>query len=397
MLATLSLVWIFSRVGLLVTELITANIYDISEARRRFRLGIGSSISRTHKQPNIIVIVYARNHEQTIEQCLTSIFENSYRKYRVCTVNDASSDATPELIAGFMKAHPRKRLQVLKRRKTTSVAQALQAAYKKHKAGKEIVLTISADMKLGCETLKKIALHFSDKETDTVLTNVRPAYYPSLVNVIQQIGSLFRHRSYKFRALIGLLDTNNEFGVASRGMAFTNDGKQAVRYAGDVLIERLTVGRITPALRQYYQSINETKNAVSSHYGKFIRGQNFKAALQGWIGIFGGVWWGLTLLLEPFMLSYFMYLAITAYVPTLLVTSLLVAAGALGLVILSDEHLSYKEKLRAGFFIPLFYLLHYPLSFLRAVLIVVNIVQNRFTYSLGGSKKLFLKLSSVGK
>ncbi len=64
--------------------------------------------------PAVSLIVPARNEEETIQRCVTSLLEQEYPDYEVIVVDDASTDRTPQILAEIARTHPQgKRLRVL--------------------------------------------------------------------------------------------------------------------------------------------------------------------------------------------------------------------------------------------------------------------------------------------
>jgi chlorobactene glucosyltransferase len=60
--------------------------------------------------PFVSVIVPARDEERSIGRCLESLLEQDYADYEVIVVDDDSSDATAEIVAGIAARDPRLRL-----------------------------------------------------------------------------------------------------------------------------------------------------------------------------------------------------------------------------------------------------------------------------------------------
>ena len=59
--------------------------------------------------PRVSIIVPARNEEQDIEQCLTSLLALDYRNYEVIAVNDRSTDRTGEIMERVQSSQPSKK------------------------------------------------------------------------------------------------------------------------------------------------------------------------------------------------------------------------------------------------------------------------------------------------
>ncbi len=66
---------------------------------------------------SVSVIVPARNEEQNIRRCVTSLLEQNYDDYEVIVVDDGSTDGTARILDEIAHYHPqRQRLYVLRLR-----------------------------------------------------------------------------------------------------------------------------------------------------------------------------------------------------------------------------------------------------------------------------------------
>jgi cellulose synthase/poly-beta-1,6-N-acetylglucosamine synthase-like glycosyltransferase len=61
-------------------------------------------VSSSSGNPRVSIIVPARNEEQDIEHCLTTLLSLDYDNYEVIAVNDRSTDHTGEIMEGWQKA-----------------------------------------------------------------------------------------------------------------------------------------------------------------------------------------------------------------------------------------------------------------------------------------------------
>lgn len=68
------------------------------------RLSVSSA--RKDSLPRVSVIVPARNEEETIQRCITSLLEQTYPEYEVIVVDDASTDRTALILDEIARAHP---------------------------------------------------------------------------------------------------------------------------------------------------------------------------------------------------------------------------------------------------------------------------------------------------
>ena len=120
-------------------------------------------------EPRVSVIVAARDEEQFIERCLTSIAESDYpaEKLEIIAVNDHSTDRTEELIRTVMQRYPCVRLVQTGdergnlRGKTNAVAKAIGAS-----TG-EILMFTDADCTVSKSWVRKTVSYF-DQNTGIV-------------------------------------------------------------------------------------------------------------------------------------------------------------------------------------------------------------------------------------
>lgn len=73
-----------------------------------------ATISESHHLPLVSIIVPARNEEDAIQRCVTSLLEQEYPDYEVIVVDDNSTDETPHILDEIAHTHPgRARLRIL--------------------------------------------------------------------------------------------------------------------------------------------------------------------------------------------------------------------------------------------------------------------------------------------
>lgn len=58
------------------------------------------------KLPPVSIIVPARNEEETIQRCVSSLLEQEYPDYEVIVVDDDSTDRTPHILDEIARTHP---------------------------------------------------------------------------------------------------------------------------------------------------------------------------------------------------------------------------------------------------------------------------------------------------
>ena len=103
-------------------------------------------------QPLVSVVVAARNEEARIADCLSLLAAQDYPNFEVVVVDDGSTDATAELIAGWVEAD--KRFKLIGLSGSGSKKAALTAAIAE--AAGEVIATTDADCAMGNEWLSSL-------------------------------------------------------------------------------------------------------------------------------------------------------------------------------------------------------------------------------------------------
>ena len=103
-------------------------------------------------QPLVSVVVAARNEEARIVDCLSLLAAQDYPNFEVVVVDDGSTDATAELIAGWVEAD--KRFKLIGLSGSGSKKAALTAAIAE--AAGEVIATTDADCAMGNEWLSSL-------------------------------------------------------------------------------------------------------------------------------------------------------------------------------------------------------------------------------------------------
>jgi hypothetical protein len=83
----------------------------------------------------------------------------------------------------------------------------------------------------------------------------------------------------------------------------------------------------------------------------------------------------LMLLIEPVLLTYFLYLAIVYRNPTLFAVATITISSLLFVAIWSDEHHSFRYRLRLSFYAPTMYLIFYLMTVIQ-ILAATKCVRN---------------------
>ncbi len=121
---------------------------------REVRIATAMRRLRGTSQPHVTVLLHAYNESITLTQILYVLKNTKYRMFDVVVIDDASMDKSSETVREFMKKYPKAPIQLLRRRKKTTVDQALKAGYRKSQRG-QIVLTLSPDLPIDTSFIKR--------------------------------------------------------------------------------------------------------------------------------------------------------------------------------------------------------------------------------------------------
>jgi len=115
-----------------------------------------------NKYEKISLIVATYNEASTLPKKLDNIIEQDYPKdlMELVFVDSASTDATGEIIADFIKCHPERKIVFIREKERLGKSHALNVAYAK--ASGEIKIISDADSLLDDSALTTIMRNFSD-------------------------------------------------------------------------------------------------------------------------------------------------------------------------------------------------------------------------------------------
>jgi len=106
--------------------------------------------------PSVSVLVPVYNGADTIAGCLDSVLAQDYEPLEVVVVDDASTDATPEVLARY-----RDRARVLRNPRNSGIARTYNRALRESSG--EVVLMLASDCALRSgDFVRRMVRHFSD-------------------------------------------------------------------------------------------------------------------------------------------------------------------------------------------------------------------------------------------
>jgi biofilm PGA synthesis N-glycosyltransferase PgaC len=360
--------------------MIGANIYDMWQLIRHSKAL--KAPKKRGNRPTVTVLIPAFNEELSIVRCLESVRKNTYRKVRVIVIDDCSKDSTRDLVRNYIAAHPKTELELLARRKNGGKAAALNAALRAKVTG-GLVMTLDADSMIEKHAIARAVSYFDGNPRIVgVAANVRIMENYSVLGLLQRIEHMIGYRSKKFYSL-----TNSEFivgGVASTYQYnvmkevgfYDNDtatediglsikivglGNKHYRivYGSDVVAMTEAVQTFGALLKQRYRwKLGNLQNLfkyrdmiaeVDESYNRMLTVYRLPMAIIS----------ELILLLEPFLLSYVVYLSIIYRTPGLFIGAYLTVTTYVLWTVWPDEHSSLRRKLLASLYSPLMYFIFY--------------------------------------
>jgi cellulose synthase/poly-beta-1,6-N-acetylglucosamine synthase-like glycosyltransferase len=366
-----------------------ANMYDMRQLRRRARV---SKRSRTPR-PTLSVIVPAHNEELVIERCLDSVRCNTYRKVEVIVHNDRSSDATARIVRAYKKKYPHFNLRLVSRRRQVGKAGGMNYCIKHHASG-ELIMSLDADCVLRRDAIKKAVDYFATENIVGVAANVRLLEKRTILGILQRFEHLIGYRSKKFYTV-----TNSEFIVGGVGSVYRRSIIEAVGYYDtDTTTEDIGLSMKIVALGNREHRLVYAADVVATtegaHSFQALLKQRYRwkmGSLQNLVkhaGLIGTVQQGrysrsltwyrlpmaflseLILLVQPFLLTYLVFLSIHAHTIGLFLGAYVTLTIYTLWTILPDEHSTGRHKLTMSMYAPVLYFFFYIMDFIQIVSIV---------------------------
>ncbi len=117
-----------------------------------------------HYTPNVSIIVAARNEEEHIEQCLTSLSLLDYpkEKLQIIVVNDRSTDRTQELVIPFIRQYPFMKLITTSPEKDNLRGKANAVAQGIDNSNGEIMMLTDADCTVPRNWVRETVQYFDE-------------------------------------------------------------------------------------------------------------------------------------------------------------------------------------------------------------------------------------------
>lgn len=353
----LVLFWVYagSSLGSVLISLAAAGRYDLKQINHERARRQHPHAKRYRHRPLVTIIVLAADNQATVERCLQSITQSSYRNYEVVVVDNGSQDDTKKYVKRFIDARRKQKLLLVQNRRPKSTKAALLGALERRKHG-ELVLPLAADCTLGHHTLRTLQHHFSKSEKlGAVTANLRSLPSQTIVSQLEQFLCALQAGCQKLGAghqaqPDTLLNTVYQRDTFERLLRWEPSVRQRLRYgyASDAVI---------------------TVPSATSPLGLLWLPRCPWLPLPLAAGRFA------LLLVEPFVLAYVFYLAVVFKNPLPLAVAWLLVSLRIAVALWGDEQLRLKSKLRLTSFIPMLFLFWCVRSFARVISLAITGLQ----------------------
>jgi len=393
-------------VVLALTNILGSWAYDIKELEKQKKQK-QHPFSRAYRQrPLISVIIPARNNAATMQLCLESMYQSSYRKIEIIVIDNVSHDATRKIVHSFILNHPKFAVRLVAKRKSTNRLENIRTAYQKYAHGK-IVMVLSPESILDKQALKNAVKHFnSDSSTRILVPHLRTAIDYKVSGLLQVYKEFTLARWKKFSSMARLANTlslsdiivaNDSFatllksfqasGNSSNSLVLVPGAQTRAYYASDVAI------MLQPP-RSFYQlckrhALTQFKyiRALTEHFRDLFRGNNFTAHVKAVGYLLFIICLGVVCLLLPLIATYFIYLTFSLHEPGLLLFGMGIVSIFVLSAVWSDELVRVRRKLLYTLLLPVTFGVAYVMAFLQIIVIIAGIVMS-LPVSLSARQKL---------
>lgn len=363
-------------------NLFGAALYDIAHTRRAKRIRSDASIKRY--RPLISIVIPTHNEEAGIERTLDALLRSSYKNFEIIIGDDLSDDQTKPIIRRYIAEHPEYSIRLVAKRKWGGRGAALDAALSRAKG--ELVMALDADCVIDKHGLRNMVRHFADPKVVAVAANVRIMDTGTIISLLQVFDYLISFRSKKFNTM-----ANCEYIIGGAGATYrrsvikalggfdhsmkTEDIEMSLRiarvlgnnraglkYASDVLVHTEPVPTYKSLFKQRFRWKFGSLQAMYKHRRLFLSVASEHSKVLTFIRMPFVLWSEIMLIMEPVYLTYFIYQAVVNRNLSLFASACLVMCVLINLAIWSDEHMSWRTRLRLSLFAPMMYVVFFVMT-----------------------------------
>ena len=396
-----NLLIIFGLINLLHFGLyiIGANIYDIKQLYKSHL-----KRPRRRRNPLVSVVIPAHNEGLSIERCLDSVRRSSYRKLQIIVVDDASSDDTRKIVWNYIyKKYPSHNIRLLRKVKNVGKGRALNHAIRRGATG-ELIMALDADSILHRDAIRNAVAYFDDPRIVGLAANVRVIGSRSVLGTLQMFEHIIGYRSKKFYTLsnsefiaggvastyrtdilkkVRFYDTDTmteDIGLSMKIISQSGNKDSRIVYASDVVAMTEGVQTYKALFRQRYrwkmgglQNLLKYRSMIGSLNSKYSR---LLTIYRLPMAIFSEA----TLLIQPLLIGYLVYLAVHFHTPMVFSGAYLIITVFVLIMLWPDEYIPMRRKLRLSCVAPFMYFIFYIMDFVQTVSVIrclLNVKQLR--------------------
>lgn len=369
-----------------------ASIYDIWQFRRRARMVKNAKKRSRAKKPMVSVIIPAHNEELSIERCVESIRNNTYRKVEAIVHNDCSTDKTRAILAEYQKKYPNFALRVVNRRHNAGKAGGVNFCIQKYAKG-ELIMTLDADGILHPDAIKNAVTYFDNPKIVGVAANVRLIDKRTPLGILQKFEHMIGYRSKKFYTMtncefivggvastyrreildqVGYYDTDiaTEDIALSMKVAALGNRHHRIVYAADVVAATESVHSFRALLKQRYRWKMGSLQVLLKHIRLLGRVNRAYSPSLTIYRLPMAILSEILLLMQPIILAFVIYLSIYYQTIALFFGAYFTITLYVLWTIWPDEHASARRKLGMSLYAPILYFLFYVMDAIQIVAIV---------------------------
>jgi cellulose synthase/poly-beta-1,6-N-acetylglucosamine synthase-like glycosyltransferase len=405
----LALTWMVSVFCLYLVEIAGTSLYDLGQLKKQRQRLKHPNSKQYRRRPLISVIVPVNNGAKDIEDTLASIFKGSYRKVEVIVVDNATSGETKSTIKRYINEHPKQAIKLTAKRKKVTTAGVIRTGFSKVRG--ELVLILKPGERLEKNSLRTAVQHFAEEDVDMLIPQVLSRGEPSIISLLQQFDNLTGAQQKKLN-----LSTFSEYAGRAPGAIYSKAAFSRLKnftqvpwtnrvvlskansklarkplnayYASDVLVEAQPLESYLELFKQRFRraagvirTLSVTPLLVVVSQPKIFNPAHLILML----------WNKVILVLEPFIMVYFIFLALSFHRPLFYLISWLALTCLLGLSVWKNDQLSGRRKLKLLPFLPIIYNLLYIVRFMDIISLLINSVRfSRGTPKLQGRTILHL-------
>ena len=347
--------------------------------------------------PAISIIIPAFNEAKSIIACVKSVLNSNYPRklLQIIVVDDGSSDNTLDILEEYSLEMKINQLKIISQ-KNSGKANALNNGLKNYADG-ELVMCLDADSVIDKNALFNSVKYFRNPRVAAVASNVKIVNGKSILNFLQLFEYIIGHQLkkaqtvYNIEYIIGgvgsifrrkLLKSLNYFDEDTvtedidMTMKILRLGNKKVRvmYASDVIA--FTQGALTvkDLIRQRHRwKWGRNQTFFKNREMFFTRNKEFTKGFT-WIHLPYAVYNDFAFFFEPLILSFMFYLIIANKDIFTLLSAMTVISIYFTFIVLGEQTLANRDKIKLIIFSPVLYFLFYILNFVEYVALIKALI-----------------------